>query len=534
MKPIFLAAAFGLTLSGCAHEYVTRQLDSRADDAKRSVLNDRTARPTVLESDGLHIRGIPVEYVPPPKGTITLSVNEQPVMQVLASLAEGMNYSTSFATGVDARAPISVSLRGMEQLAALREIAFAAGLVAVVNKASRTVTLAREATYTYRLPGQAIQALQSRYQMSSGGIQGPSSGANGSSTGASGTGSQGGASSSGAYANPSGTQANSASGSGGNSGAMFISGNFDTHPRQIADFLRTVSGAEVALLQDQGLLMGRGNATQLRRLQQFVETLSRDALTQVEVELSLVDVAVNTDVETGIDWQRVIGPNLAFGSANGSVSVSGGNAAALEGGRIAVTTRSIDAIVRALERTTSVQEVVRPRLTTHNNVATIYRDVTRRPFVPSVQTTVTPGQGNVVQNSATVEYFSEGVSFSMRPSVLDHGRASLMLLPVVSNVTNVQTFQVSKDIALNAPIQPTQDAALSVIGQHGKTLVIAGLRSHRAGDSTSGVPVASRIPGINWLAGGRSDRAAARELVMLVHTRIIPGPELDVVIGEAL
>jgi type II secretory pathway component GspD/PulD (secretin) len=517
---------------GCTTPYVQSQVAERAAEAKVTLAEEKRSAPSAREDDGLHIRGIPVEYVAPPRGAVTLSVTDQPLIAVISSIAEDANYSAALASGVDARTPISVNLRGMPQLAAIREICFSAGLVAITDRAARTITVAKEGTYTYKLPALVVQALQSRIAMTGGALQSgtTSPGTGSQTTGATGTGSTQGA---GAGSAGSGSSS-STSGSSAGSGTMTVSGGSDPNPRQLAEFLRRISGADVEILADQNLVMGRGNAHQLRRLQRFLETMSREALAQVEIEVSIIDVAVSSDIETGIDWSRAIGPNSIFGSATGAISFAAGNTTAGDGGRVAVTGRSIDAVVRALERVTSVREVVRTRVVTHSNQPTIFRNVLRRPFVPSAQTTVTPGQGNVVQSSAAVEYFTEGVIMSVRPSVLDSTRTSIMLMPVISNVTNVQTFNVGKDITLTAPVQPVQDAALNVIGQHNKTLVIAGLRTVIEGDTATGVPGLVRVPGVNWLAGGKNDRASARDLIMLVHSYIVPGPDLDVVVGEAL
>jgi type II secretory pathway component GspD/PulD (secretin) len=139
-----------------------------------------------------------------------------------------------------------------------------------------------------------------------------------------------------------------------------------------------------------------------------------------------------------------------------------------------------------------------------------------------------------VQTSATVEYFQDGVEFTLQPDVIDSHRVSLTLRPTLQNVRDVVEFKVARDITLSAPRQPLEQALVNVIGEHNKTLVIAGLRSTRRADSATGVPGAARVAGLNWLTGGTTDRQQARDLVMLVHTRIIPAPTIALIVGESL
>jgi MSHA biogenesis protein MshL len=520
-KALRLTAALlvmGFVLSGCTSTYTQGTTQSLAARARTTVLEDRAPTPTNLEDDGIHIRAIPIDYTPPPRGSVTLALSEQPVLQVISSLAGHAGYSTAFAPGVDPRTPISVSFKGLEPIAAIREAAFAGGLVAIVDRNARSVTLAREAVFTYRLPAKTIRAFNLRYSMSIGG-QGGTSTAAGGSTQAS---AQSGSSSA-------GVAATASSGT-----TQFAQSGGEFSPARLLEFLRVSTGTELTMLSDHGFMTARGNAQQLRRLSQFLDAYVRDTLTQVEVELSMVDVAVSSEIETGIDWKRVIGPHGLFGSATGSVSLAGGSTAGLEGGRVAVTTGSIDSIIKALERVTHVQEIVRPRFFTENHKPAIYQSLERRPFVPSAQTTVTPGVGNVIQTSASVEYFQDGMEFSMQPDVIDAHRVSLTLKPTLQNVRDVVEFKVSRDITLSAPRQPLEQALLNVIGQHNKTLVIAGLRSQRRADNATGVPGVTRVPGLNWLTGGTHDRSTSRDLIMLVHTRIIPAPDVDLVVSEAL
>jgi type II secretory pathway component GspD/PulD (secretin) len=515
-------------LTGCATRFTESTATTTALAARQSLQTERRAAPTHREDDGVHVRAIPVEYVPPAIGAVTLALVEQPLAQVIAALAAQAGFAAAFAPHVDARLPVSLNVKNLDPIAALREAAFAAGLVAVVDRTARTVTLAREGLMTFRVPAKAIRAFNLRYSMASG------MGASASGSGGTGATSAGGGTSAGAITS-SASQGAGGSSSGSGLGTTQVSqtgGEFN--PARLIDFLRTSSGADIAVLPDHGFLTGRGNATQLRRLNQLLEVFVRDALTQVEVELSMIDVAVASDIETGIDWNRIIGPGGIWSSASGTLSLAGGSTAGLEGGRVAVTTGSINAVIKALERVTQVEEIVRPRFVTENHRPAVYQSLERRPFVPSAQTTVTPGVGNVVQTSATVEYFQDGVEFTLQPDVIDSHRVSLTLRPTLQNVRDVVEFKVARDITLSAPRQPLEQALVNVIGEHNKTLVIAGLRSTRRADSATGVPGAARVAGLNWLTGGTTDRQQARDLVMLVHTRIIPAPTIALIVGESL
>ena len=510
-KPLVLALA--ATLAGCATSDDMRQKAAvQVRSVADAVMAERDAPISVKTDDGIHISAIAVEYQAPPKGMVTLRVQDIPLSVALGGLAEGSGFSISYNVGVDSQRPLAIDVRDLEPQSAIREVAMAAGYIAVFDR-PHSVTISKEASHIFRVPVRLLQTLTAQYTVTNSTGVGQATGGNNAQSNVGGSNSAG---------QPSSAQ-------------VRISGTSSTDGNGVKTFLATMSGAEIAILPDDGLISARGNASQLRRLNTFLDQYVRDGLTQVEVELSIVEVSLLNEFQSGIDWTRVIPANTTFAKALGEINLRAGLDAGVEALSVRSTSSSIDSIVHGLERMTTVNELTRPRLLAMNHAKKLYRSSVQRPFLPSATSnTSTGGSSNIVQSSAAVSYTEDGISFSVEPHVLDAHRIELKLIPVLTSTQSQVSFPVSKDITLVAPVQQRQDAHLEIVAEHGKTMVIGGLRTSAGRGQVAGVPGAVRVPGINLLVGGHDDRASAREVVMLLHTRIIPAPKINTLVGESI
>lgn len=524
MTRTLIYVALITTLAGCATpEQLTRDVAVKAGQAVTQVVEERKPVSVVRTEDGLHISAVAVDYVPPPKGMVSLRSPGSPLSALVGGLAEGAGLSVSFMPGVDPSRAVTIDLRDADPKDAIREVAYAAGYVAIFDR-KRSVTIAREASQTYRVPARLLQTVSARFSVSN---SNNSSGNTSNTTGGSN-----------ATAQPSTTgQGNQTSGTSNTTGAtqVQISGGVSQDSKTLKDHLTSISGAEVNILSEEGLITVRGSASQLRRIQGWLEHYVKDGLTQVEVELSVVEVSLTSAFASGIDWTRVIPPGTAFGSAGGSVNLRTGPDFASDVFSVSSTSRSIESIVRTLETFTTVQELTRPKLTTMNHARTLYRATIQRPYLPSASSSSTPsGNSTLVQTSAAVGYFEEGVTFQVQAHVLDSHRVELTIVPVVSGAGQLERFPLSREVTLTAPVQPRQDALLQVLAEHNRTTVVAGMRQTAGRDNRSGIPGGVRVPGLNYLAGSTDDRNSAREVVMLLHTRIVPAPLMSILVGESI
>ena len=279
-NPFFLsilgAATLGV-LSGCSTFSSKEMATSVRQEVKATTTALTAPNKRVVESkvvDSAYINGNIVDYIDPEKGSISMNVAGQPLFAVFQSLAEQAKYSATISSEVLATKPITVDLRNVTHEQALRDVASAAGYIAVFDHARKTVTLTETASFTFRLPSRLFSdTVASKFKMSNN--PGSSAGSSGTST---------------------------------TTDASVEGGSIKQGSKMLMDYIKSIAGpgAEVQVLPEAGIITVRSKAQQLRRIHQSLTDYARLALTQVELEVSMMEVNLSDDMASGIDWKKLI------------------------------------------------------------------------------------------------------------------------------------------------------------------------------------------------------------------------------------
>ncbi|MDE3009834.1 MAG: hypothetical protein KGI67_03010 [Pseudomonadota bacterium] len=522
--PVLWPAALALAvLAGCAG--VPRErLDPAPAMAGRLDDLMHEAGSQVTQVEGPYVRAQAVDFEPGGRGAISVRVVRAPLESLLRGICQEAGFSLQLASGVEGRQTVTIDLRSLEFEPAVKEIAFAAGYAAILDRGSHSVTLATHATYTYRLPPHLLQHLLTQYAVGSH----AGSGAAGATAGTPAAGTAVG-----------GAAVGGAAGSGA---GQALAADFGVQSRQLHDpeelrrFLVTMAGgpAQVAILPDSGMVSVHGSAQDLRRVSSFLEQYVRDAGSQVELQVSLLEVTLGQQFQFGIDWSRVIGLRGLLGTgANANVQISNGRVVSSPSLTTTITNQTTTAVIKALEQFTRVDVLSQPRLIALNHSPAIIHDGTQVPYLGSVASTVT-GVAGTTSNSGAVSFALDGVSLAFRPDILDQQLVQLSVIPILSTVSDFQSFDLGNGASLSVPRQPVRQAHLQVIVESGKTVIVGGTRAVSDSGTTRGVPGTADIPFVSRLLNGYDDGRSRKELVLLIHANIVPARAYRVLVGESL
>jgi uncharacterized membrane protein YgcG len=185
IKSIFAVAAATL-VAGCAQDPIHKQAKDQVGAYADRFKEERAVASTVTESD-----------TPTCVRILSSIVRRCAVAFLSTSLAchcvwrwqplRKSGYSVSFVGRADPNRPVTLSLNNMDFENAAKEIAFTAGYVAVLDRASRQINIAEEATYTFKLDPESLEARTDNYSTSS--VPGTSGGSGSGSSSGSGSGS---------------------------------------------------------------------------------------------------------------------------------------------------------------------------------------------------------------------------------------------------------------------------------------------------------------------------------------------------------
>ena len=294
----FLIAGLTMSVTGCAgfNQWNTfkspeAQNTQNLKDAVKGTRGDTFHSGIVTETNDdlpLALQEIEADDV---RDSVNLSANNTAFFGLIKGLAAKQGYALGVVDGVDTSKRIAVQINGLSTVASIRQIANLAGYVAVVNHADRTVTIAPQATYTFKLPTALFKKLAGTFTVGGDPAASGSSSGSGSASG----GMTGGASSS----------------SGGSSqikSSFVITGESKSEPKDLEGYFKQLAGsnAQVNVFSLTGMITVRGNAQALKRVYDFVQNYCQDGMRQVTVAATIVEVSINDEFQYGIKWDKLV------------------------------------------------------------------------------------------------------------------------------------------------------------------------------------------------------------------------------------
>ena len=504
-------------LAGCTtYDLESRTPAQRVSDSRDAVIREFVSTPAVsvreLDTPYLDMRPVPAPKV---RGPLTLNAVKAPFGPLIAEAARTNGYSVMFADNVDVNRRVTIALDGAEVVEGLRMLAFLAGYVAVVNQADRTVIVSDTATFTYKVPPHLLQKLQAAYQVGGDPVSNEGGG---------------------------GGAAGSAPSISSNMSAEFIvSGEAGVNADSVRALITNLAGpnAEV-MVSDTGLISVRANAQAQRRVHNFLKSYVQDAMSQVEIEASIVEVSLNDEFELGIDWSRVIDPKSISGSVGRLTLGAVGNNIQPVGSLVnpqllaaptltaTFTTQNISTIVSALRKVTDAKVVSNPRILAVNNSPATFFDGTQLPYLGSVTATPTSAGGSLTTTQVTgsASYAVDGISFSVQPSIIDDNRVQITLVPVLSSVLAFEELDLGNGQGkLTAPRQANKQSFMKVVAESGKTLILGGIRYSVDQKTSTPAP---------FFLGGKQRTKGAKEIVILMRATVLRAEEFDPLVAEAI
>lgn len=504
---IGIAALTLAQITGCmnlgSHSRLMKQsvdeVTAKSQSLNEARITEKRGRyvPRATESEEADIRN-----------TVTMKVSQANLFQMVQNIAKKEGLTTIAGDAVDINKRVNVDIIGMDPIQAIRQIAYLGGYVAVLNKLDKTITIADQASFTFRVPTDVLKKMDAKYSIG------------GNPTGGSGGGSSGGGGSS------------SGGGRGSPIKAEFtIEGQTSNSTANFQMFLQKLAGqnAVVQVYSEQGLIMVRSNGQAMKRVSDFLQAHVFDAMRQVEVSTYMVEVDVSDEFQYGIQWNKLLTSGGNKFSYDTTSAVTGA-ANAISAGAYSITNASISSIITALQTTTEVKVVANPSLVISNHSSATIFDGTQIPYLPSVQTTVT-GTSGTSQTSGTAAYVLDGVSLSTTVDILDNTNVAVTLVPVTAQVQQMVSFLGGQ---VMAPKLATKQGFIQVPVQNGKTVILGGNRYKQTTNATTGLPLVTQIPYLGKVLGGTNDNGKVTEFVILLRATVLPGNRIDFISTESL
>ena len=272
------------------------------------------------------------------------------------------------------------------------------------------------------------------------------------------------------------------SGGGGGGGTTSVSGSEQTNLLQDVDtqlqLLKSEAGT-VIFNQMAGLIFATDFRRNLDTIASFLEMVENAVSRQVVIEAKIIEVKLNDDFQSGIDWTAILGNTLRMTQRVGT----------LQGGfNLNVTNDDFTAVIQALSQHGTVNVLSSPTVSTLNNQAAVMRVGTQDVFFTT--TTQVDSTGRIVQSSTAPATINVGVVLDVTPQISSDGIITMNIHPTITERTGHAT---SPD-GLTVPIVDIRESDTVVRVAEGETVMLAGLISDRTLEQVNKIPILGDIP----------------------------------------
>lgn len=278
-----------------------------------------------------------------------------------------------------------------------------------------------------------------------------------------------------------------------------------------------------------GIIAVYATEKQHQEVVKYLADVEKYSSAQVLIEAKVIEVTLNKEYKSGIDWGRNGDSNFATSTGYSPASPATFAISTLLSG--ADFTLSI----AALEKFGVSKTISSPRVNAVNNQKATLNFIDKLVYFQIQQTqsnTSTSGGSTALVASTTTSTKLEentGVSLEITPSInLRTNEIFMSIKPKLSVLQSwVEDPASPKDsagkvtIVNRVPVIQSREVETSAKIQSGNVLVIGGLMKDESSNSDSGIPFLGRIPVLGWLFKSMSRSSGVTETVIFIKATII-------------
>ena len=269
------------------------------------------------------------------------------------------------------------------------------------------------------------------------------------------------------------------------------------------DFWKNIDENLKALLQSTdkytlnkiaGEVVVSASPASLDKVSAYFSELNKRISQQIIVDVKVVEVTLNKDYSSGIDWSFLANKgkiNIAtnFASQNftsGSFATLAGSSATGAG----TVADGVSVLLRALDNFGKTEVLSQPRVMLLNNTVANIQVGSSKSYVDSYTTTQT-STGTTV--AATTNSVQGGVNLQIIANIVGDD-VYLNVTPVVSTIDQIRSINLGSSGIIEAPDTSSKSISSTVKVKEGNTAIIGGLITRNNQVTTSGIPLLDKLP----------------------------------------
>lgn len=285
-----------------------------------------------------------------------------------------------------------------------------------------------------------------------------------------------------------------------------------------------------------GLVTVYANQKQHKQVVEFINRLKYTSSAQVLIEAKIVEVTLNKEYQSGINWTTLndADDEIRIRNVFDNVDADANNLFRVR--VIDGTILGMDALVKLTERFGTTRTLSSPRLHAMNNQQAVMTFAKNQVYFEiKVDKESNTSSGNLQQTfnlNSTIKTVPIGLILTMQPSInLDANEVTLNVRPTLSRSTesvsdpavlflaaeNPSLSNIKNDI----PVVEVREMDSMLKLKSGEVMVIGGLMEQNASNTDSGLPGAAEIPIVGNLFKSVNRNTTTNELVIFIRATIV-------------
>jgi MSHA biogenesis protein MshL len=313
-----------------------------------------------------------------------------------------------------------------------------------------------------------------------------------------------------------------------------------TDSQSVTQTLTFREAASVIVNPETGTISVRATSRQQEKVAEFIGQVTSTASRQVLIEATVVEVTLNDNYQSGVDWsalglqglgysftQSFTAQNLAQAPFFG-IQYRNPNAAV--GG-------SVSSSIKLLDSFGNTKVLSSPRITTLNNQTAVMKVVENKVyFTVKADVTLAATSGTtvatpIISYTSTPNVVPEGFVMNVTPQISEGDIVTLNVRPsitrIVGFVRDPNPDLARANVVNQIPQIQTREFETVLRVPSGQTAVLGGLMQDSFEEKRDGLPILSRWKLIGDAVSYRNDTGRKTELVVFLRPIVIKDASLD-------
>jgi MSHA type pilus biogenesis protein MshL len=267
-----------------------------------------------------------------------------------------------------------------------------------------------------------------------------------------------------------------------------------------------------------GTLFVRDTPSAIRAVGRLVEQFKAMLDRQILIEARIIEVSLADGFRYGINWSALRDEAANYTRAT-LTGWSAGQGLILQHQE---SEYAVNAVVNALDSYGHTKVVSNPTIRSKHSQPAIISVGTSFTYKKSVETTRTSvGTAQDISTQVEVSTVFDGLILGVIPFIEEDGRISLLINPIKSDVDRASLVPEDvggKDsgLSISLPRVLIKEISTTISLQNNEVAILGGLIDTRKTADDKGVPLLSRIPGLNLLFNDVTRNEETRELVIIL------------------